>query len=310
MKVLVTGGAGFIGSHLVDRLIERGDTVVVVDSLASGQSFHLNPAAILYETSICAPELEEVFEHERPQVVFHLAAQTSVHKSVMDPGYDAKTNILGSLNVISNCVSAGVKKIVYASSSAIYGQPEYLPVDERHRVCPLSPYGVSKSTVEPYLGVYKQLFGLSYTILRFANVYGPRQNPSGEGGVIAIFADQMLSGVSPVIYGDGNKTRDYVYVDDVTNAIMLGAEYLKSDVFNIGTGIETRDDTVYEILSRACHCGEPQTHAPDRPGDIKHMYLDCSKAKCLLNWVSKTSLDEGIKTTVAYYSEQRQRSKR
>jgi UDP-glucose 4-epimerase len=303
MKVLVTGGAGFIGSHLVDRLIERGDTVVVVDSLVSGQRCHLNPAAISYEISVCTPELREVFEHEKPQIVFHLAAQTSVHKSVMDPGFDGNINILGSLNVISNCVSVGVQKIVYASSSAIYGQPEYLPVDERHRICPLSPYGVSKSTVEPYLGVYKQLFGLSYTILRFANVYGPRQNPSGEGGVVAIFADKMLSGVGPVIYGDGNKTRDYVYVDDVTNAIMLGASYPQSDVFNIGTGIATCDDTLYKILSRVCHFGEPQIHAADRPGDIKHMYLDCSKARRLLNWVSQISLDEGINSTVAYYSE-------
>ena len=208
MKVLVTGGAGFIGSHVVDALVKKGDDVVIIDNFSTGFEKNVNPAATLYRLSICDTAIERIFALEKPEVVFHLAAQTSVTQSITNPVYDASVNILGSLNVISSCVSSGVHKIVYASSCALYGTPEYLPVDEKHPVKSLSPYGVSKHTGELYLFQNHVVYGLSYIALRYSNVYGPRQNPRGEGGVVAIFAGKMLSGEKPTIYGLGDKSRD------------------------------------------------------------------------------------------------------
>jgi UDP-glucose 4-epimerase len=205
MKVLVTGGAGFIGSHVVDALVKRGDEVVIIDNFSTGFEKNIIPAATLYRLSICHTAIEKVFEREKPQVVIHLAAQTSVMQSIANPAYDAAVNILGSLNVISNCVRYGVQKIVYASSCALYGTPEYLPVDEKHPVKSLSPYGVSKHTVEHYLFQNHIIYGLPFITLRYANVYGPRQNPHGEGGVVATFAGKMLGGEKPTIYGLGDK---------------------------------------------------------------------------------------------------------
>ena len=210
MKVLVTGGAGFIGSHVVDALVKKDNEVVIIDDFSTGFEKNINPAAKLYRLSICDTAIKNIFERERPQVVIHLAAQTSVTRSITDPAFDAGVNILGSLNVISNCVGSGVRRIVYASSCALYGTPEYLPVDEKHPVKSLSPYGVSKHTVEHYLFQSYTLYGLSFIVLRYANVYGPRQNPRGEGGVVAIFAGKMLGGEKPTKYGLGDKSRDYI----------------------------------------------------------------------------------------------------
>jgi UDP-glucose 4-epimerase len=301
MRILITGGAGFIGSHLVDALVEAGEDVVVVDNLASGRSNQVNPRARFYDMDICDQKLKEVFEKERPEVVFHLAAQTTVSRSVADPVHDNRVNVAGSLNVIANSASAGVRKIVYASSSACYGTPAYLPVDEDHPARPLSPYGVSKHSVEHYLEIYDDLYGLSYTALRFANVYGPRQNPHGEGGVVAIFAGKMLSGQHPVIYGNGCKTRDYVYVSDVVAANLAAMRYEPSDVFNIGTGRETTDNEVYALLSQACGYRDARAYAPERPGDIPHMFLDNAKACRELKWSPSFSLEAGIGLAVAYY---------
>ena len=224
-RILVTGGAGFIGSHVVDRLLELGHSVAVVDNLASGSASNLSPAATLYETDIAGPSLDDVLRTERPEVVCHYAAQISVTHSMRDPVADASTNILGSLNLLQSCVRNGVRKVVYTSSGgAIYGEPQYLPCDEDHPVLPLSYYGASKYAVEKYLYVYQQTHGLDYTALRLGNVYGPRQDPTGEAGVVAIFAQAMLEGRPITIFGTGEQERDFVYVRDVAEASVAALE--------------------------------------------------------------------------------------
>ena len=304
MKVLVTGGAGFIGSHVVDALVNRGDDVAIIDNFSTGFEKNINPAATLYRASICSTGIEKVFKQEKPQIVFHLAAQTSVMQSITNPAYDAAVNILGSLNVIGNCVKYGVQKIVYSSSCALYGTPEYLPVDEIHPVKALSPYGVSKHTVEHYLSQYHSVYGLSFVALRYANVYGPRQNPHGEGGVVAIFAGKMLGGEKPTIYGLGDKSRDYIYVDDVVRANIMAAESGEIGIFNIGTGKETLDQTVFELISRECNYSALPIYAAERPGEIKRMYIDNSRAVKILKWNPHVHIREGITMATAYYKKE------
>jgi len=302
VKVLVTGGAGFIGSHIVDALIEQGHQVVVVDNLATGFLENINPSARFYKMSICAAELTDVFERERPDIVSHQAAQTVITKSVAEPISDAQENILGSLNVIFNCVRSGVKRIIYASSAgAIYGEPLYLPVDEKHPINPLSQYGISKHTVEHYLYLYALQYGLNYVVLRYPNVYGSRQNPTGEAGVVAIFAGQMLRGEQPTIFGPGDKTRDYTHVSDVVAANLLSMERGNNAIYNIGTVVQTSDkemfDTLAEILD---YSGEPR-YAPVRTGEIYHICLDATKAQKEMGWQAQLSLREGLLHTVDYY---------
>ena len=301
MKILVTGGAGFIGSHVVDALVKQGDEVVIIDNFSTGFEKNLNPAAKLYRLSICDTAIDKIFELEKPQIVIHLAAQTSVIRSITDPIFDADVNILGSLNVISNCVRTGVHKIVYASSSALYGTPEYLPVDEKHPVKSISPYGISKHTVEHYLFQNQTLNGLSFIALRYANVYGPRQNPRGEGGVVAIFAGKMLSGEQPTIYGLGDKSRDYVYVADVVRANIIAAGSDETGIFNIGTGEETTDQKVFELISRACNYDGVPFYAAERAGEIKKIYLDNNRAVKILKWNPLIHVKEGIPLAIAYY---------
>ena len=301
MKALVTGGAGFIGSNIVDALIQKKFDVIVVDDLSTGFKRNINPLARLYYTNICDRELKPVFEKERPDVVFHLAAQTAVTRSIVDSYSDARINVLGSLNVIANCVEFGVKKIIYSSSCALYGTPGYLPVDEKHPVNPLSPYGVSKHTVEHYLAVNLQLHGLSYLALRYANVYGPRQNPSGEGGVIAIFCGKMLAGEQPTIFGSGDKSRDYVFVNDIVRANITAAESTETGIFNIGTGIETYDSTIYELIASECGYLKAPKYSPERKGEIKRIRLDNTQAAIHLGWKPQTGIKEGILQTVMYY---------
>jgi len=301
MKTLVTGGAGFIGSHVVDALVEKGDKVVVIDNFSTGFEKNLNPAARLYRLSICDTALNKIFEREKPQTVIHLAAQTSVMRSITDPAFDAGVNILGSLNVIYNCLNSGVQKIVYASSSALYGTPEYLPVDEKHPVKSLSPYGISKHTVEHYLLQNYVLYGLSYIALRYANVYGPRQNPRGEGGVVAIFTGKMLSREQPTIYGRGDKSRDYVYVGDVVRANIMAAGSKETGIFNISTGEETSDQQVFELISQECNYDGLPFYAAERPGEIKRIYLDNNRAAKILKWNPLVQVREGINKATAYY---------
>jgi UDP-glucose 4-epimerase len=302
MKVLVTGGAGFIGSHLVDALIRQGYQVVVVDNLSTGRPENINPAATFYQADICNSELEEIFEKERPEFVNHQAAQTVIQKSNEDPALDARQNILGSLNLILQCLCFGVKKIIYASSGgAVYGEPEYCPVDENHPINPVSYYGISKHTTEHYLHLAHLQHMLSYVVLRYSNVYGPRQNPEGEAGVVAIFARQMLQGERPTIFGKGDKTRDYIHVSDVVAANLLAMKRDGNGAYNIGTGVETSDQEMFNLLAELTgYQGNPH-YDPVREGEIYKIYLDWSKAQKELGWQPQFLLGEGLRETVNYY---------
>ncbi|MGA8942238.1 MAG: SDR family oxidoreductase [Thermoactinomyces sp.] len=301
MKILVTGGAGFIGSHIVDLLVARGDQVVTIDNLSSGKKEQVHPAAKLVEMDLTDPELVHVFERERPEAVIHQAAQIHVNTSVEDPILDANINIIGSINLLEACRKTGVKKIVYASSAAVYGNPEYLPIDEKHPVAPLSGYGISKHTVEHYLEVYSQLYGLKYTALRYANVYGLRQDPRGEGGVISILVDKYLQREPFTIFGDGEQTRDYIYVEDVARANLAALTAGDGQILNIGTGVQTTLNQVLALFDEIASYQNRKLNGPDRPGDIRHSYFDNRKACSTLNWQPKYSLREGLHKTYAYY---------
>jgi UDP-glucose 4-epimerase len=302
LKILFTGGAGFIGSNVVDALIDLGHEVAVVDNLSTGFRQNINPNAKFYQLSIRDKELSEVFESEKPELVNHHAAQIDVRKSADDPISDAEDNILGSLNLITNCVQFGVKRVIYASTGgAIYGEAQYLPADENHPVNPISQYGISKHTVEHYLYLYSTLYELDYVILRYANVYGPRQNPFGEAGVVAIFATQMLTGKQPTIFGPGDKTRDYIHVSDVTEANILALDRGKNTILNIGTEVETSDQEIFDTLADVLGYEAPPTYAPVRKGEVYRICLKCSKARQEIGWSPRLSLKEGIAGTADYY---------
>ena len=299
MNVLVTGGAGFIGSHLVDRLIADGHTVAAVDILATGKRENVNPQAALYEIDIRSPALAAAFEAARPEVVFHVAAHASVSESVRDPMHDAEVNVLGTLNVLQQCAAYGVGRFVFSSTGgALYGEPERLPADEEHPVSPLSPYGASKAAAEAYVQTHCALSGIRYTILRYGNVYGPRQDPFGEAGVVAIFANAMMQGQRPTIFGDGSHERDYVYVDDVVRANVLALAQDEDGVYNIGTGEGTTVAQVFDALAGATDYGGDPEHAAERPGDVHRIYLDVRRAERGLGWRAAVSLEEGIRCTV------------
>ena len=299
MNVLVTGGAGFIGSHLVDRLIADGHSVAAVDILATGKRANVNPQAALYEIDIRSPALAAAFEAARPEVVFHVAAHASVSESVRDPMHDAEVNVLGTLNVLQQCAAYGVGRFVFSSTGgALYGEPERLPADEEHPVSPLSPYGASKDAAEAYVRTLCSLSGIRYTILRYGNVYGPRQDPFGEAGVVAIFANAMMGGRPPTIFGDGSHERDYVYVDDVVRANVLALTQAEDGVYNIGTGEGTTVAQVFDALAGATDYGGDPEHAAERPGDVHRIYLDVRRAERGLGWRASVSLEEGIRCTV------------
>ena len=301
-KVLVTGGAGFIGSHVVDRLLDMGYQVVVVDDFRSGRPSNLPPDIPVYRTDIAAPALEDVFREERPDLVCHYAAQISVQLSMKDPLADADTNIRGSLNLLQNCVRYGVKKVVYTSSGgAIYGEPLHLPCDETHPVNPLSHYGVSKYAVENYLCVYRQSYGLDYTVLRLSNVYGPRQDPFGEAGVVAIFSQAMLQGKPLIINGTGEQERDFLYVQDVVGASIAALERGSGDAFNIGTGSGASVNHIYSLLKKAADYHGEASHGPAKPGEVFKIYLDIAKARRELGWEPRHSLEEGLKDTLEWF---------
>lgn len=302
MKILVTGGAGFIASNIVDALINMGHELVIIDNLSTGRMENINPGAKFYKMSIRDEAVAGIFEKEKPDIVNHHAAQIDVRRSGDDPVTDAEDNILGSLNIITNCVKNEVKKLIYASTGgAIYGDPEYIPADENHPINPISQYGVSKHTVEHYIYVYGILHGLEYTILRYANVYGERQNPFGEAGVVAIFATQMLTGIQPTIFGPGDKTRDYIHISDIVSANIAAMERGKNTICNIGTGVETSDQQVYDTLADVLEYKNSPSYADVRKGEVYRISLDCSKAKEDLSWSASLSFPEGIKRTAEYY---------
>ncbi len=302
MKVLVTGGAGFIGSHVVDRLLQAGHEVVVVDNLRTGSRTNLPPGVRLYELDILDPKVEAVFEQERPHVLSHHAAQASVAVSVRDPELDARVNVLGTLHLLRYCVRTGVRHVVFASTGgAIYGEAEAVPCDEEHPARPISPYGVHKLCAEHHLFAWRALYGLRCTVLRYANVYGPRQDPDGEAGVVAIFTAAMLAGKRPVIFGDGLHTRDYVYVEDVAEANLRVIEQGIEGVYNIGTGIETSTRALFDLLRELTGYPEEPAYGPPRPGDVRRISLDCRRAEEAFGWRAKTPLHEGLVRTVAWF---------
>ncbi|RJO61672.1 SDR family oxidoreductase [candidate division WS5 bacterium] len=303
MKVLVTGGAGFIGSHIVDELINADYEVVVVDDLSTGREENLNKKAKFYKLDIQDTGLESIFNKERPDYVSHHAAQKDVRISVSDPVYDAKINILGTVNLLQNCVKYNVKKVVFASTGgAIYGEQNLFPAPETHPANPISPYGITKLVAEHYMYYYKTIHGMDYIALRYSNVYGPRQDPYGEAGVVSIFIQKMLKGEIPIINGDGEQTRDFVYIGDVVKASILS---FKSDIsentFNIGTGVETSINQLFRTLKEIINPSIEENHGPHKNGEQLRSVIDCSKAENVLNWKPEVSLADGLKRTCEYF---------
>jgi UDP-glucose 4-epimerase len=300
---MVTGGAGFIGSHVVDTFLANDYEVVVVDDLSTGRLSNLNPAATFYQVDIRSPELEEIFKEEEPDFIDHHAAQMDVRRSVDDPLFDADVNVLGSIKLIELARKHQVKRFIYISTGgAVYGEPEYLPCDEAHPINPICPYGASKHTVEHYLYMYQELYDLDYVVLRYPNVYGPRQDPHGEAGVVAIFTGQMLKGEQVVINGDGKQERDFVYVEDCAraNLLALTAEN-PNTIFNLGYGYGTSINDIYSNLKAATDCKMSAIHGPEKAGETQRIYLEASKARQELDWAPTVGLEDGLRNTVDYF---------
>ena len=303
-RILVTGGAGFVGSHVTNKLIEKGHDVVVIDNLSTGKKENLNNNAKFYQVDICSSEISQIFEQKKPEIVFHFAAQVDIRKSVKDPIEDAKINILGSLNLINNCQKFEVKRFIFASSGgSIYGDTDIIPTPENHPENPESPYGICKLTIEKYLHFYKQTFGLNYTALRLANIYGPRQNSKGEAGVIAIFCDKMLKNEKVVINGDGEQTRDFVFVDDIVKAALLSMEQEKNGIYNIATNKETNINEIFKKIKQLTNSNSEEEHVPAKAGEQRRSCLDYSKAKQELNWEPKYNLEKGLEETINWFKE-------
>ncbi len=311
MKALVTGGAGFIGSNLVDRLLAEGHAVDVIDDLSTGKLANLADARAdrdhefsFHQMDICDPAVVDLVERRRPEVVFHMAAQIDVRVSVADPALDARVNVLGAINVFEGARRAGSRKVAFASSGGtIYGDvdPDDLPVTEAHPQHPVAPYGVSKKVATDYLYAYRELHQLEYTSLALANVYGPRQDPHGEAGVVAIFAGRLLEGRSCTIYGDGSQTRDYVYVDDVVDAFVRAADRGSGLLCNIGTGVETSVLDLYSTMAANAGIDAPATHAPARAGELQRSCLDARRAKIHLGWSPFTDLSSGTAAVLDHF---------
>lgn len=313
MKALVTGGAGFIGSTLADRLLAEGWEVDVVDDLSTGSLANLADARSLgsrkfsfHRLDIRSPAVADFVTHRKPDVIFHLAAQADVRVSVARPVFDAEVNILGTLNICQGAVAAGTSKVVFAASGGtLYGTPEHLPVREGHPQRPESPYGVAKKASTDYLHYYREIHGLEYSALAFANVYGPRQDPHGEAGVVSIFTGLMLDRTRPTIFGDGKQTRDFVFVDDVVDALVRASDKGGGLIINIGTGVETSVQELYDAIAREVgFSGEPN-HAPARPGEIARSSLDPGRAEIHLGWKPWTDLDDGVGRTLQWFRAQR-----
>lgn len=314
-RTLVTGGAGFIGSTLVDRLLAEGNEVDVVDDLSTGSLSNLADARShqkrrfsFHRIDLRSPALIDLVAHRRPEVIYHLAAQADVRVSVARPTYDAEINIIGSLNLFQGALGADTRKVVFASSGGtIYGTPEEIPTREGHAQRPESPYGVAKKAVGDYLHYYREIHGLEYTALAFSNVYGPRQDPHGEAGVVSIFAGKLLDRERPTIFGDGSQTRDFVFVDDVVDALVRAGDRGDGLVVNIGTGVETSVQQLFDTMARATGYKDQARYAPARLGELQRSALDPGRAAIHLGWKPFTELAEGVGRTVEYFRSARRR---
>jgi len=305
-KIIVTGGAGFVGSHVVDAYVAAGHQVVVVDNLSSGRRENVNRAARLVDMDVRDPALVDLFCAERPDVINHHAANPSVAASVRQPVYDAAQNVLGTLHVLEAARQAGASRFIYISSGgAMYGNPEYLPMDEEHPSNPVSPYALSKHTGERYVRLYGAEYGLRWTSLRYANVYGPRQDPFGEAGVIAVFCQNLLDGVAPEIHWDGEQSRDFVYAGDCARANVRALEGGDGQAYNVGTGVGTSINTLFSTLLAVAGQDLEPRRGPRRPGDVRHSYLDCSKIERELGWRAEVGLREGLERTWGEFRQKR-----
>ena len=302
MKILVTGGAGFIGSHLVDRLLQEGHEVVVVDDLSTGKRRNLNRAAEFYKLDIQSSRLEQVFRKERPSLVAHLAAQIDVRRSVEDPIFDAQVNVSGTLNLLEQAVKHGARKVIFASSGgAVYGEQEVFPAPESHPTRPLSPYGISKLTGEQYLAYYQRVSGVQHVTLRYSNVYGPRQDPEGEAGVVAIFTQKMLNGEQPIIHGNGRQTRDFIFVEDVVEANLAVMGHDVQGTYNVGTGYETSVNDLFRMLAECTGCSLKGVHGPAKKGEQARSVIDSTKLRHDLAWEPRVAVEDGLKRTVEHF---------
>jgi UDP-glucose 4-epimerase len=302
MRILVTGGAGFIASHITDAFIAAGHQVSVIDDLSSGRRENLNPQARFHHLDIQSAETGEVLRREQPDVLCHHAAQMDVRKSVADPVFDARVNLCGLLNLLEHGRQHGLKRVLFASTGgAIYGEQDVFPAPETHKTEPLSPYGVAKLASERYLYFYWQTYGITYAALRYANVYGPRQNPHGEAGVVAIFTEKMLRGESPIINGDGRQSRDYIYIGDLVRANLAALQSDYVGPLNLGTGIETDVNALFRMLARACGSAAAERHGPAKVGEQRRSVIDSSLAQRVLGWRPEVPLEHGLEHTVDYF---------
>ena len=302
MNILVTGGAGFIGSHIVDSYIKNNHKVIVIDDMSRGRKDFINPKAIFHQVSISDPRLVEIIKSEKIEVINHHAAQISVSDSVKNPVKDAESNIIGTLQLLQNAVECGVRRFIFASTGgAIYGEQDYFPAREDHPKKPTSPYGLSKLSVEGYLRFYKEQYGFNSVIFRYGNVFGPRQDPNGEAGVVAIFYSRLLKGQAPVINGDGEQTRDYIYVKDVVRANLLALNISNSDIFNVGTGRETSVNELTRLILQIAKSDIAAQASSKNEFEQRRSSLDNEKVRESLNWSPETSLEEGLSETFNYF---------
>jgi UDP-glucose 4-epimerase len=306
--ILVTGGAGFIGSHMVDALIKDGGMVLVVDNLSTGNKKNLNPKSKFYKADIQDPKISQIFEKNKPDVVFHFAAQIEARESVKNPINDAKINILGSLNVLENCRKFKVKRIVFASSGGeSYDNAEIIPTPESYPSSPRSPYGVAKMSVEKYLDSYFKMYGILSTIVRYGNVYGPRQNPYGGAGVVAIFTNKMINGEQIIIHGEGKQTKDYIFIDDAIEATVRASRENINEIINIATGKETSVIEIYNKLRRIIGFKKEAKYIPLPTGVLKRGVLSIKKAEELINFKPRYDIDKGLRLTVDWFKKNYER---
>lgn len=304
MKVLVTGGAGFIGSNVVDELIINNHEVCVVDNLSTGKIDNLNNKAVFYKCSITNIDaLELIFKIEKPEVVYHFAAQISVQTSLKKPNFDANINIVGTINLLECCRKYKIKKVIYPSSAAVYGNPEYLPIDENHPIEPISFYGISKHTPEHYIKTFCSLYDIKYTIFRYSNVYGTRQDPKGEGGVVSIFIDKFLKNEPPIIFGDGEQIRDFIYVKDIAKANLLALSKGDNEVLNVSTNVPMTVNTLFKIMKKVFNSDVMAAYLEARQGDIFNSYLNNILAREVLGWNVEYDFEDGVRETINYYKD-------